>query len=79
MRFRICSDAGTFSARKHVSTFDRKFSWVTIAPFGNPVVPLVYIRAARVLCFAAPHTYGSPSGSGMSGCSITSAPASVTT
>ena len=36
-------------ARTHVSMFDRKFSWVTIAPFGKPVVPLVYINAASVL------------------------------
>ncbi len=27
--------------RRHVSLLDRKFSWVVIAPFGNPVVPLV--------------------------------------
>ncbi len=32
---------GEADHRRHVSEFDRKFSWVVIAPFGNPVVPLV--------------------------------------
>ncbi len=33
--------AGKRMMRRHVSLFDRKFSWVVMAPLGNPVVPLV--------------------------------------
>ena len=31
----------TAFTRSAVSTLDRKFSWLVIAPFGKPVVPLV--------------------------------------
>ena len=40
IRLRSCvvGDAGL---RTRSRLLDRKFSWVVIAPFGNPVVPLV--------------------------------------
>ena len=35
------SARSTPSTRIAVSTLDRKFSWLVIAPLGKPVVPLV--------------------------------------
>ncbi len=32
---------GILKTRRQVSLFERKFSWVVIAPLGKPVVPLV--------------------------------------
>ena len=40
-RLRRWTSPGRRMMRRHVSLLDRKFSWVVIAPFGNPVVPLV--------------------------------------
>jgi hypothetical protein len=41
MRVGSCSSRGSARQRRQVSMFDRKFSWVVIAPLGKPVVPLV--------------------------------------
>ena len=40
-RFRRSCALWQHHDRRQVSLFDRKFSWVVIAPLGNPVVPLV--------------------------------------
>ena len=40
-RLRRWTSSGKRMTRRQVSLFDRKFSWVVIAPLGNPVVPLV--------------------------------------
>ena len=39
--WRSPGSSGSAMTRRAVSVFDRKFAWVVIAPFGNPVVPLV--------------------------------------
>src|SRR3954452_12143324 len=41
MRFRSEVPPCRFMTRRHVSALERKFSWVVMAPLGNPVVPLV--------------------------------------
>ena len=40
-RLRTWTSSGKDMTRRQVSLFDRKFSWVVIAPLGDPVVPLV--------------------------------------
>ena len=40
-RLRRWTSSGKDMTRRQVSLFDRKFSWVVIAPLGKPVVPLV--------------------------------------